>query len=215
MNGKSLTPRQVRNRELILQTIDDSSNGLGFNELHDMLKIHIGSKSTLSKLLKDLRYEHEIEKSNKDGKYRILDSSLFEAEAYLTSMTRIYVDEYSDKGRNPEKMIEAFINSIGVLSLYCAIEEIKTHRKWTKIASDYVSKINYLLAYLRRDIIYSGLELKNIKPTIPIVRELMSSKDVNLMEDSEFEARIVQLEEILREMCPPKYMELIDELKKI
>ncbi len=215
MNRKARTPRQLKNREMILQTLEENNAGLGFNELHDKIKLHIGSKSTLSKLLKELRWEREIEQDGIDEKYRILEASLYKSSSSLTGAVSKYVRERSKKESDPEKMLEALSKSIGGLSVYCAIQQIKTNREWTKIASDYVSKDNYLLAFLRRYIIDSGLELKGVEPAIPLVRELMSGGVDLMKEDTIFEAKLAELEFLADDLYPSRLREIINELSKL
>ena len=200
---------------MILQILEENNAGLGFNEIYDVLKFDIGSRSTLSKLFKELIWEREIEKDELDGKYRIVDASLYKASSALTGAVSKYVKERSKKEVDPKKMLEALSKSIGGLSVHCALQEIKTNREWTKIASDYVSKDNYLLAVLRLYIINSGLKSKGIKPTIPIVRELMSA-GVNLMnEDIVFEEELGELEFLADDLYPSRLREIINELSKL
>jgi len=218
MSKRGAPSKSVENKETILQILDDKEwQGLTFTELHNKIKDDIGSKSTLSKLLKELIIDNEIEKAE-DEKYRILESSLYNAREFLTWGISKYVNEYSEDGMDSSKMLEALFKSIGFLSLYCAIKEIKTRRKWTEISSKYVSRENYLLAYVRRYTIYSGLELKGEKidlDVIPVVRKLMN-KEVNLMEeDAVFREKIIELEYLLDDLCPRKLREFIDELSKL
>lgn len=215
MDRKARTPRQLKNRETILQILEENNTGLGFNELHDRLKIHIGSKSTLSKLLKELRWEREIEQDGIDKKYRIVEASLYKSSSALKGAVSKYVRERSKKERDAKKMLEALSKSIGGLSVYCAIQQIKTNRNWTRIASDYVSNDNYLLAFLKRYIIDSGLELKGVEPTSRILRELWS-EGVNLMkEDIVFEEKLAELEFLADDLYPSRLREIIIELDKL
>ena len=193
----------------------DSPQGLGFNELHSLVEHEIKSDTTFSNLLKDLRWEYEIEKDGVDGKYRILEASLYKANSALTGAISKYVKERSKKESDPEKMLEALSKSIGGLSVYCAIQQIKTNRDWTRIASDYVSNVNYLLAFLRRYIVNSGLKLNGIEPTIPRVRKLMS-EGVNLMkEDTVFKSILAELEFFADDLYPSRLKEIINELNKL
>ena len=203
-----------KNKKMILDVIAENPQGLGFTDLHNKLT-EIKSKNTLSKLLKELRWEYEIEKDGMDGKYRMLEASLYKANSALTGAISKYVKERSKKESDPEKLLEALSKSIGGLSVYCAIQQIKTNRNWTRIASDYVSKDNYLLAFLKRYIIYSGLELKGVEPTYPFVRKLMS-KGVNLMkEDIVFEEKLAELEFLSDDLYPSRLREIINELSKL
>jgi len=208
--------KSKENKILILDALADIPQGLGWTELHNLVKHEIKAPATFSKLLKELMWEYEIEKDGIDKKYRILEASLYKANSALTGSISKYVKERSKKESDPEKMLEALSKSIGGLSVYCAIQQIKTSRNWTRIASDYVSNDNYLLAFLKRYIIYSGLEeLKGVEPTYPIVRELMS-EGVNLMkEDTVFEAKLAELEYLSYDLYPSRLKEIINELSKL
>ncbi|GAI14760.1 unnamed protein product, partial [marine sediment metagenome] len=217
MSKRGPLSKSRENKETILQILDKDWQGLTFTELHNKIKDEIGSKSTLSKLLKELIIDNEVEKAENE-KYRILESSLYNARAFLTFGISKYVNEYSKDGMEPDKMLEYLFKSIGFLSLYCAVQEIKTHRMWTEIPSKYVSRDNYLLAYLRRYIVYKGLESKGEEldfHIMPIVRKAIGSRETNLMEDNEFKAKILELESLVNKLCPKKLREYIDELRNV
>ena len=207
--------KSKENKILILDALADSPQGLGWKELHKRVEHEIKSPTTFSNLLKELRWEYEIEKVGIDEKYRILEASLYKANSALKGAISKYVNERSKKESDPEKMLEALSKSIGGLSVYCAIQQIKTSRDWTRIASDYVSNDNYLLAFLKRYIINSGLELKGVEPTYPRLRELWS-EGVNLMkEDHVFEAKLAELEFLAYDLYPSRLREIINELSKL
>lgn len=140
---------------LILAILKKHLHGIGLNELHRILRIN---KGTLIGDLNKLKISHEVEQDSVTEKYRVSSTSLYLAEFELTSKINEEIKKESSNESDSKKMIESLIKWTGILSIYCALKQIETNREWTIISSGYISKDNYLLAFLKRYI---------TKPAIP------------------------------------------------
>lgn len=181
------SPRDEERQELILHTLKKQGS-LGFSEIHKILKIEIGSKETLSKELSGLIHKHEIQKDESTGKYTLLGSSLFNAQFDLTSKINEQIRKNSDGERNPEQIIEELIKWSGVLSLFCALKEINTNRDWTKISANYMSKDNYLKAFLKKYVINNSID--------PNVSEVFKIWNSDLTQNPRMREKINDLEKL-------------------
>jgi hypothetical protein len=177
-------PRNEERQELILHTLKKHGS-IGFNKLHEILRIEIGSKETLSKELISLIKKREIKKDENE-KYSLLGSSLFNAQFELMSTINEYINKESDNGMNGKKLIDLLTKWSGILSMYCAIKQIETGREWTRISSGYATHDNGTLAFLKRYIIYKAINPKDLD-------ELRISWSSELNENKETRKRVMEL----------------------